>query len=199
RDGDLASGCNTFDQPNEGECLNYKLYYVHAPSGGGQKPLLEVTLNGDGTASTSTIISNIGGHIGLSPDGSIIYNVSNNLKVIDVASATIINTMNIIKPGGGNLTGIPAVVVGSDGTLYVAKGNQVYTVDTSTGAATPYGPNRTVSGGDLIEIDGEIWLITRNNDRFTNVLTGESFIVPATEINGAAVLANGNVLVADGN
>src|SRR5690606_18462281 len=99
RDGDLASGCNTFDQPNEGECLNYKLYYVHAPSGGGQKPLLEVTLNGDGTASTSTIISNIGGHIGLSPDGSIIYNVSNNLKVIDVASATIINTMNIIKPG----------------------------------------------------------------------------------------------------
>src|SRR5690606_29803601 len=29
RDVDLASGCNTFIQPNEGECLTYKLYYVH--------------------------------------------------------------------------------------------------------------------------------------------------------------------------
>ena len=42
-------------------------------------------------------------------------------------------------------------------------------------------------------------MITRNNNTFTNVISGESFTIPVTEINGAAVLENGNVLVADGN
>ncbi len=202
RDGDMTSGCNTFSQPGEGECLNYKLYYVHTPQGGGQEPLLEVTLNGDGTASYTTVIPNLGGHIGLSPDGSIIYNVGgSDLKIIDVATASVITTVDIISAGGADLSGIPAALVGDDGTLYIGHSgsNQVYTVNPATGIATPYGPSRTVNGGDLIEVNGEIWLITRNNNTFTNVLTGASFTVPVNEINGAAVLTNGNVLLADGN
>ncbi|NEN25848.1 hypothetical protein G3O08_20365, partial [Cryomorpha ignava] len=203
RDGDMASGCNTFDQPNEGECLDYKLFYIHQAAGGGAEPLLEVTLNGDGTASYTTVMPNLGGHIGLSPDGSLIYNVSgnNNLKVVDVASATVIATLSIQTAGGMNISGFPTAVVGSDGTFYAGSSstNQVYTINPGTGIATPYGPSRTVQGGDLIEVENEIWLITRNNNTFTNVLTGASFTVPVNEINGAAVLDNGNVLLADGN
>ncbi|NEN25081.1 T9SS type A sorting domain-containing protein [Cryomorpha ignava] len=202
RDGDMASGCNTFDQPVEGECLDYKLYYIHQAASGGSQPLLEVTLNGDGTASYTTVIPNLGGHIGLSPDGSLIYNVGgSDLKIIDVASATVIATLNITTASGTNLSGFPAAVVGSDGTVYAGRSgaNQVYTIDPSTGIATPYGPSRNVNGGDLIEVNGEIWLITRSNNTFTNVLTGASFTVPVNEINGAAVLDNGNVLLADGN
>ncbi len=202
RDGDMTSGCNTFSQPGEGECLNYKLYYVHIPQGGGQEPLLEVTLNGDGTASYTTVMPDLDGHIGLSPDGGIIYNVDgSNLKIVDVASASVIATIDIISDGGVDLSGFVAAVVSNDGTLYVGHtgSNQVYTVNPATGIATPYGPSRTVNGGDLIEVDGEIWLITRNNNTFTNVLTGASFTVPVNEINGAAVLTNGNVLLADGN
>ncbi len=198
RDGDMASGCDTHS--NVGDDCGYKLYYIHTPSGGGNQPLLEVTLNNDGTASYNAIIANIGGHIGLSPDGSTIYNVGgSDLKVIDVSTASVINTVNIHTAGGQNLSGFPAAVVSADGTLYIAGQNQVYSVDPASGIAIPYGPSRAVNGGDLIEANGEIWVITRNNNTFTNVLTGASFTVPVNEINGAAVLSNGNVLLADGN
>ncbi len=200
RDGDMASGCDTHENVEDG--CDYKLYYIHSPSGGGNEPLLEVTLNGDGTASYNAIIANLGGHIGLSPDGSTIYDVNgSSLKVIDVATASVINTVTVKTAGGQVIGGNPAVVVGSNGSLYVGSSNtnQVYIVDPASGIAIPYGPSRTVNGGDLIEVDAEIWLITRNNNTFTNVMTGASFTVPVNEINGAAVLSNGNVLLADGN
>ena len=92
--GDMASGCAAGG--NSGNTCDYKLYYVHTPSGGGDQPLLEVTLNNDGTASYNAIIANIGGHIGLSPDGTTIYNVGgSDLKVIDVATGSVVNTVNI--------------------------------------------------------------------------------------------------------
>ncbi|MCA1800217.1 MAG: T9SS type A sorting domain-containing protein, partial [Actinobacteria bacterium] len=76
---------------------------------------------------------------------------------------------------------------------------KIYSIDPLTGIATQFGPNRNVNGGDLVEVAGELWIITRNNNTFTNVLTGDSFTVPVNEINGASVLENGNVLLADGN
>ncbi len=200
-DGDMASGCN----PSGGDingCANYKLYYVHSAQGGGPSPLLEVTLNSDGTASYTTVMPNLGGHIGVSPDGSVIYAViGNKLKTVEISSASILTNLTIKNAGGTALSGFPAVMVSQDGTIYAGRStnNQVYTIDPITAVATPFGPSRSVSGGDLIEVEGEIWLITRNNNKFTNVLTGDSFTVPVTEINGAVVLGNGNVLLSDGN
>ncbi len=205
RDGDMASGCNTFDQPNEDECLDFKIYMIHTASGGGVEPLLEVTLNNDGTASYTTVMPNLGGHIGLSPDGGLIYNVGSNniLKVVDLSLPVpaVVATLNIKTAGGVNISNFPTALVGADGTFYAGSHskNQVYTIDPGTGIATPYGPSRSVQGGDLIEVNNEIWLITRANNTFTNVMTGASFTVPVNEINGAVVLENGNVLLADGN
>ena len=111
------------------------------------------------------------------------------------------NSVTFQTATGQTINGNPAAVVSSDGTLYIGSSthNQVYAVDPTSGIGIPYGPSRTVNGGDLIEVEGELWLITRNNNTFTNVMTGASFTVPVTEINGAAVLDNGNVLLADGN
>ncbi len=197
KNGDMAAGCAD-DDGSESGC-NYKLYYSHQPVGGAYN-LVEVTLNGDGTASYVELMPNNGGHIALSPDGAFIYIVGgSNLKVYDVALGTIVSNVNIQTAGGENLSGFPAAVMNDEGTLFVGdgNGNQVYMV-AMDGTATPYGPSINVSGGDLIFVNGELWIVTRGNDSFTNVLTGDSFSLPITEMNGAAVLENGNVLVADG-
>ena len=199
--GDMASGCSSPGLIVE-ECANYKLYYMHHPQGGGDKPLLEVTLNNDGTASYTTIVPHFGGHIGITPDGSIIYATSSNkLRTFDVASASVTANVVIKDAGGTALGGFVAMVVSHDGTIYAGQSSsdQVFTIDANTGIATPFGPSRPVSGGDIIELDGEIWLVNRQYNSFTNILTGDSFTVPVTQMNGAAVLPNGNVLVADGN
>jgi len=49
------------------------------------------------------------------------------------------------------------------------------------------------------EGEDELWIITRDDNTFTRVSDGVSFTVDVTEINGAATLENGNVLLADGN
>jgi hypothetical protein len=167
-----------------------------------------VTLNNDGTTTNTELLSDLGSsHIAFTPDGSTIYMVGtgNSLNTYDVATDAIIGTVAMQTAGGMNVSGSPAAVCGSDGTLYVATGNKVYTVDVNTGLATQFGPNRTVNGGDLIfaptgpDSAEELWIITRSDDKLTNVLTGAQVTLPATEINGAAVLENGNLLVADGN
>jgi WD40 repeat protein/predicted lipoprotein with Yx(FWY)xxD motif len=201
--GDMASGCAD-DNTVIDEC-GYALYMIHSPQSG-PSSLRSVTLNNDGTATTSMLLNNTSGHIGLTPDGATIYIVNGNtLRTYDVATNSIVNTLSILNASGASIGSAPAVVVGSDGTLYVGAGNKVYTVDVNTGLATQFGPNRNVNGGDLIFAPTgpagaeELWIITRNNDRLTNVLTGAQVTLPATEINGAAMLENGNLLVADGN
>jgi len=204
--GDLASGCASNDEVIE-EC-NYKLYYANQPVGSASYSLLEVTLNNDGTATTTSLLAGLPStHIAITPNGATIFMVgnSNQLRTYDVATNTIVNTIAINTAGGMNVSGAPAAVCGADGTLYIAAGNKVYTVNTGTGVATQFGPNLTVDGGDLIFAptgDGgaeELWIITRSDDRLTNVLTGAFITLPATEINGAAILENGNLLVSDGN
>ncbi len=92
--GDMASGCSSPGLIIE-ECSNYKLYYMHHPQGGGDKPLMEVTLNNDGTASYNIIVPNFGGHIGITPDGTTIYATSSNkLRTFEVSSASI--TANVV-------------------------------------------------------------------------------------------------------
>lgn len=203
--GDMASGCADDDTVID-ECA-YKLYYTHQPVGGSYS-LLEVMLNNDGTTTNTELLSDLeSSHIALTPDGSTIYMVGsgNTLNTYDVATNSIIGTVGIQTAGGMNVNGSPAAVCGSDGTLYIATGNKVYTVDVNTGLATQFGPDRTVNGGDLIFAPTgpagaeELWIITRSDDKLTNVLTGAQVTLPATEINGAAVLENGNLLVADGN
>ncbi len=193
--GDLASGCNT---GNAFTSCEYELYYAHQPLNG-PNTFYGVELNNDGTADLTVIADGIGGHIGLSPNGEELYIVGgSNLRVFDLALGSIVYSVNIQTLEGQNLSGFPTCVVDDDGTIYAAGGGQVYAIALD-GTAIPYGPPRQVSGGDLVIAEGELWIITRGNNKITNVLTGDHAELPAEEINGAAILPNGNLLVADGN
>jgi len=196
--GDMASGCaNNFGIPP----CDYRLYYTHQPQGGSYD-LLQVELSPLGDATYTTLLEDLGSaHIALDPSGDFIYIVGNNLRVYDVEAGEIITTLDILGPTGGPLSGFPSAVCDSDGTLYAGKSsnNQIYSIDVTTGVATPFGPSVNVNGGDLIFVDGDLWSINRGSNTFTKVLTGEEFSVDVDEINGAAVLENGNVLLADGN
>ncbi len=197
--GDMASGCaNNFGVPP----CNYRLYYTHQPEGGAYD-LLQIELSPLGTATYSTLLEDIGSaHIALDPSGDFIYIVGgSNLRVYDVGAGTLTAPIGIATADGASVGSFPSAVCDSDGVLYAGSSgqDQVYTIDISTGVATPFGPSVDVFGGDLIFVDGDLWSINRGSNEFTKVLTGETFTVEVDEINGAAVLENGNVLLADGN
>jgi hypothetical protein len=206
--GDMAAGCNTFDP--EVVC-DYKLYYTHNPEGTSNYSLLEVELDDLGNAAYTTLAENLGSsHIGLSSDGSEIYIVGgSNVQTFDVESGTITNDVNIYNGANdANLSSFPAAVVGPDNQLFIAgAGNNVWLCDPVTGEATNIASGISVNGGDLIFAPTgelgveELWIITRNNATFRRVLdpSNGAFSVDVSEINGAAVLDNGNVLLADGN
>jgi hypothetical protein len=206
--GDMAAGCaNNF---GIAPC-SYRLYYTHNPAGSGDYGLLQVELDALGNATYTTLLDDIGSaHIGLSNDGTEIYMVGgNNVRTYNVGSGTITNDVNVYDAVNDNvLSGFPAAVVGPDDKLYIAgAGNNVWECDPETGEATNIASNISVNGGDLIWAptgDGaaeELWIITRNNATFRRVLDpgNGSFSVDVSEINGAAVLENGNVLLADGD
>ncbi len=206
--GDMASGCNTFNDNVGSEC-DYKLYYTHSGPGA-QDGLYELTLNNDETATANFLTSAGSRHIALSPDGTLIYMVGgSNIQTYDVSSNTIINNVSLFNGANdANLSGFVAAVADSDGNVFIGgAGNNVWQVNPATGEATNLAAGISVNGGDLIVaptgIAGmdELWIITRNNNTFKRVLDpgNGAFSVNVPEINGAAVLENGNVLLANGD
>jgi len=192
----LIIGSSAFAQ----DCSNYKLYYTHEPEGTNGYALIEVEL-GEGIASLTTLSENIGeAHIALSPDGAFIYVLGSDLRIYDVALGTLSEPISIQTEGGASLSGFPSAVCDAEGVLYGGHSgtDQVYTIALD-GTATAFGPSVDVNGGDLIFAGEDLWTINRGSNVFTKVLTGEEFSVAVNEINGAATLANGNVVVADGN
>jgi hypothetical protein len=206
--GDMAAGCaNNFGI----EPCSYRLYYAHNPEGTSDYSLLQVELDPLGNATYTTLLEDLGStHIGLSNDGSEIYMVGgSNVLTYNVESGLITNNVNIFNGANeSNLSSFPAAVVGPDNQLFIAgAGNNVWECDPVTGEATNVASGINVNGGDLIfaptgeEGAEELWIITRNNGTFTRVLDpgNGAFSVDVPEINGAAVLENGNVLLADGD
>ncbi|MGB6036266.1 MAG: T9SS type A sorting domain-containing protein, partial [Cryomorphaceae bacterium] len=206
--GDMAAGCaNNFGV----DPCSYRLYYTHNPEGTSDYSLLQVELDALGNATFTTLLEDLGSsHIGLSNDGSEIYMVGgSNVMTYDVESGTITNDVNIFNGANeNNLSSFPAAVVGPDNQLFIAgAGNNVWLCDPATGEATNVASGINVNGGDLIfaptgeEGAEELWIITRNDATFRRVLDpgNGSFSVDVSEINGAAVLENGNVLLADGD
>jgi outer membrane protein assembly factor BamB len=182
------------------DCSNYKLYYTHEAAGDDGYALIEVGLSA-GVASLNTLVDNIGeAHIALSPDGTLIYVLGTDLRIYDVALGTLSEPISIQTASGASLSGFPSAVCDAEGVLYGGHSgtDQVYTIALD-GTAAAFGPSVDINGGDLIFAGEDLWTINRGSNVFTKVLTGENFSVAVNEINGAATLANGNVIVADGN
>lgn len=198
--GDMASGCSERSTSIEG-CQDYRTYYIHDAQGGGSDILFAVDFNEMGGAMLTQLDEVSGGsHLGVGPDG-LLYIVKHNggmLTIYDPETLAEITQVQITI-GGNNISNIPAVVVGDDGFVYIGANNDViYKVNPTTGEATVEG-EADVNGGDLIFVDGVLWLANRAQGRFYEVNGDGQFDVAAEEINGVSVLPDGNLLIANGN
>lgn len=196
--GDLAGRC--FDgQPVFQDCDDFQTYYIHTPLGGGEVILYGVELTDLGTANVTAMRTLDGdSHLGLGANGLLyIVRVSTGMMtILDPETDTDVQVQ--INVGGNNLTGIPAVVVGDDGFVYVGSGNTIYKVDPNTGNAEVFG-SQNISGGDLVFTGGALWYANRSNSTFYEINGEGQFTVAAAEINGVSALPNGDLLIADGD
>lgn len=198
--GDMASGCSERSTSIEG-CNDFRTYYMEDALGGGSDILYSVSFNEMGGADLTELGEfAAGSHLGVGANG-LLYIVRHNggmLTIYDPETLLEISQVQI-SIDGNNISSIPAVVVGDDGFVYVgANNNVVYKVDPLTGEATVEG-QANVSGGDLVFVEGVLWLANRAQGRFYEVGGTGQFDIAAEEINGVSVLPNGNLLVANGN
>jgi hypothetical protein len=166
--------------------------------------LLSLTANGEGGFNVEELAMNIGdAHIGVLPNGNELFVVegSGSFRIFDLSSETFGEEVNI-SAADGNITGTPAAVATPDGFLIVASSNrnQAYLVNPETGLASEIGREIPVNGGDLVfDSEGTLWYINRNSGTFYDVYGEDEFSVPLGDINGAALLDDGNILLAEGN
>lgn len=97
-----------------------------------------------------------------------------NLYVIDRGTATA----TLIGPTGFTLN---SLVFGVDGTLYSAI-DQLYTIDVSTGAASPVGAGGYFSSGDLAFIGSDLYLTALDG------ATGKDFLYKIDKDTGSGTL-----------
>ena len=196
--GDLASRC--FDgQPIFQSCDDFRTYFIHTPVDGVDAGLYGVNITDLGEISFDFIREVGDSHLGVGPDGLLYVVGGGQLSIIDPLTNTSAQ-LPITDQSGAGLGGIPAVVVGDDGTLYVGSSprNEIYTVNTSTGVATFFA-DAQVSGGDLVFAGGELWVANRSTAIFTSVTSGTTFSIDAADILGVSALPDGNLLVANGD
>jgi len=198
--GDMSSGC--IDPDLEPQCM-YQLFYAHQSSSG-TNALLALTENAEGGFDLEEVTMNIGdGHIALLPNGNEIFVVdgSGTFRVFNLSTESFGEEITI-EDLNGNISGTPAAVSTPEGFLVVASSvrDHAYLVNPTTGFATEIGREIPVNGGDLVfDSNGILWYINRNTGTFYDVYGTDEFSVPLTDINGAALLANGSVLLAEGN
>ncbi|MFK7784057.1 MAG: T9SS type A sorting domain-containing protein [Crocinitomicaceae bacterium] len=196
--GDLATRC--FDgQPVFQDCDDFQTYYIHTPLGGGDVILYGVELTDLGTANVTALRTLDGdSHLGLGENG-LLYIVRVNTGVMTILDLETDTEAQVqINVDGNNVTGIPAVVAGDDGFVYVGSGNTIYKVDATTGDAEVFG-SQNISGGDLVFTGGALWYANRSNSTFYEINGEGQFTVAAAEINGVSALPNGDLLIANGD
>ncbi len=182
-------------------CNDFRLYYINIPADFTQTTLYSVEINGNDATLTPELAVGTAAHIGLSPEGMVyIVTTTGKVAVYDPTQNTVSPEVEIFH-NGVRVENTPSIVVDpSNGDLYVASAddNTVYVVDPLTGDATLFAQT-IVSGGDMVFTnDGNLWIINRIDDTFRNLTDGIStFSVSLPNINGAAVLADGTIIVAN--
>ncbi len=197
--GDMASGCNTFSDENEGDCENFDTFYSHYGSGTGVSGADIYQVMYSGNEAVLTFLTNVpfGAHIAYNAEDDILYLVNPNgsfVRAYDPTLGVFIGDLPIL----GGINSLYAVVYNPvDGLLYVGddNDNEIYTIDLGTGQAT-YFADAPVSGGDLAIQDGKLLLANRNQGKLYEIVGGAAvFAADIPAANGMAQANNATGLV----
>ncbi len=197
--GDMASGCNTFSDENEGDCEAFETFYSHFGSGTGVSgsDIYHVLYSGD--EAVLSFLTNVpfGAHIAYNAEDDILYLVNPNgsfVRAYDPTLGVFIGDL----PISGGINNLFAVVYNpADGLLYVGDDNddEIYTIDLGTGQAT-YFADAPVSGGDLAIQDGKLYLANRGQEKLFEIVGGAAvFVADIPAGNGMAQANNATGLV----
>ncbi len=197
--GDMASGCNTFSDENEGDCENFGTFYSHFGNGTGVSGADIYSVLYSDNEAILTFLTNVpfGAHIAYNAEDDILYLVNPNgafVRAYDPTSGTFLGDLPIV----GSINSLFAVVYNpEDGLLYVGddNDNEIYTIDLGTGQAT-FLADAPVAGGDLAIQDGKLYLANRSQGKLYEIVGGAAVLVgniPAA--NGMAQANNATGLV----
>lgn len=202
-DGDMASGCFGGNNPGVSEC-SYSMYYTNYVNQGSSN-LLELTINPDNTVSSSLISTIDYGSTSsaVSPEGFLyipnrfgsgfytIWDVNTNAQVSGQIPMTTAGGDNIQNVGGATYHNGLLYVTSLDGTIYG--------LNPATGVAQIDMPGYS-NGSDLVfDQTGDLYVISRDAGIFYNVTQGTSFTVSIQDIDGIALLSNGNLAAVNGD
>lgn len=203
-DGDMASGCMSSSGSSQDGCDSYSMFYTDYINQSKCK-IYRVDLNADNTV-TKTFMATLpfsSTSSAVSPDGKlyisnrygtgfyVVYDVNTNTQIGGNIPMTDQSGNNIKEVGGS---------VFHDGMLYVnVKDGDIYALDPATGQASASYPCPPGKISDILfDSNDDMWVMDRDNSMFRNLTAGTSFSVPLYNVDGIALLPNGNFVAAEG-
>lgn len=203
-DGDMASGCFGGSNPSSSSCT-YSLFYTHFLSQSSSE-LLSLTIMPDNSV-TSSVLANISygsTSAAVSPEG-VLYVPSRFgqgfFTAWDVTNGSQIGgNVSMTTSGGANIQNVGGATF-HNGLLYVNSLNgTVYALDPLTGVSQSEIVHGHDNGSDLeFDPSGDLWLISRDAGIFYNLTAGTSFSVALDNIDGIALMDNGNFAAVNGD
>jgi hypothetical protein len=178
--GDMASGCNTFQDNNEGDCDAFSTFYSHFGSGTGVSGSDLYRVSYSGTNANLELLTNVdfGAHIAYDGQNDIVYLVNPNgsfVRAYDPTAGIFLGDLPIV----GDIDALYAVVYNDeDGLLYVGDANddEIYSIDLVSGLAT-FVAEAPVNGGDLAIQDGKLYLADRSNEDLYEIVGGIAVLI----------------------
>ncbi len=203
-DGDMASGCFGGSNPSVSSCT-YSLFYTNFVNQNSSE-LFSLTIMPDNSVSSSLLANiNYGStSAAVSPDG-VLY-VPNRFgqgffTAWDISNGTQLGgNIAMTTASGANIQNVLGTTF-HNGLLYVnSMDGTAYGLDPLTGVSQEEIVHGHDNGSDLeFDQSGDLWMISRNAGIFYNLTAGTSFSVALNNIDGIALLDNGNFAAVNGD
>ncbi len=197
----IAMMITTDVQAFQSDCLNFDLFLVDNPLGNSQEVS---TMYGVDLSSGSAVLNEIMTrdfrfHIAYNNQEDLIYVVKNDgsgFETIDAANGATVRFTAF-----ENSLGATPTAVYYDGTLYIGSQgqNNIVAYDFDTASYFVFAINVPVSGGDLVEKDGRLYLATRAGNLLYEVISGsctDAVSIP-NKVTGVSITADNTILMSN--
>ena len=169
--GDMASGCNTYKDPDDSSCSDFASFYTHYNEVTGESDVYGVSFSGTSANLTHLLHLPFEVHMGYDGENDLLYMVSKAgsfYRVYDVGADAVLTDI----PFSTTLNDVTAVEFSAhDQHLYVGhqRFKTIYKVNPATGQVSLHG-QASVYGGDIaIFNDGTAYLSTQTGDMLYDI------------------------------